>query len=179
MSEGAYREPMERLYEALPTMTAAERREHYEVRSHQVGALRSVVRARGHEFAVDEPEGWGSDSAANPAELALAALGASLEVTCRVYADYLGIGARRISTVLSGDLDLGSFLGAPDAGRPGFSHVVASLVLETEGIEESRVQELADRVRRCCPMLDVFTSAIPVDVTVKADPGVSTRTDVP
>ena len=87
----SYAERMASLYAAIPTLSAGERRERYEVRTRQESGLRSVACARGHEFSIDEPEDWGSDMAANPAELALAALGASLEVTCRLYADYLGI----------------------------------------------------------------------------------------
>ena len=76
----SYAERMASLYAAIPTLSAGERRERYEVRTRQESGLRSVACARGHEFSIDEPEDWGSDMAANPAELALAALGASLEV---------------------------------------------------------------------------------------------------
>ena len=85
-----------------------------------------------------------------------------------MYADYLGIPARHVSTNLSGDLDLAAFLGAPGAGRPGFASVVASVLVEVADVDEARFQELVGALRRSCPILDVFATAIPVDLVVKA-----------
>ena len=66
------------------------------VETRQAEGLRSEARARHLRFTIDEPtEFGGTDSAPNPAEVALAALGASLEVTCRVFADYMGIPVER------------------------------------------------------------------------------------
>lgn len=168
MTERAYSELMKWLSQAVLDMDPDERLEHYDVRSRQEQGLCSVVRARTHEFRVDEPAEWGTDTSANPAELALAALGVSLEVTCRVYADYLGIPAGQISTAVSGNLDVGAFLGTLNSGRPGFDRVTAWV--RVDGADEARLEQLANIVRQRCPMLDVFTSAIPVDVVVEPAP---------
>lgn len=169
MTQERYRALMERLLDELPSMSEADRVEHYEVRSEQRMGLRSEVRARRHEFAVDEPEGWGTDTAPNPAEFALAALGSSLEVTTRMYAAQLGIPAGQISTVLSGDLDLAAFLGKDSAGSAGFDRVRVSLLVDLDGDADAvALQRLEEAVTNSCPMLEVFRSPMAVDLTIEA-----------
>src|SRR5262245_29567257 len=168
MSSDRYATMMSRLYETVPEMTASERREAYVVSTRQIDGLRSRATARHHEFAVDEPQEWSSDSAANPAELALGALGASLEVTCRVYAAHLGVEPRQISTELRGALDLGAFLGTSEGSRAGFENVVVTLQLETDReLGAAELEKLAQAINRSCPMLDVFRSPIPVALDVQ------------
>lgn len=159
---------MEQLLEVLPGMSDGDRLEHYEVHSEQESSLRSDVFARGHRFSVDEPRDWGTDTAANPAEMALAALASSLEVTARVHAAQLGVPAGRIATAVSGDLDVAAFAGTAET-RPGFERVRVSLTVELEGqADETLVSQLEAAVETRCPMLDVFRSPIPVDLTVVA-----------
>src|SRR5262245_3319565 len=77
----------------------------------QVVGLRSESRVRHLTMTIDEPTDFGgTDLAPNPIEVAMAALGASLEVTCRVYADYMDIPIRAITTEVKGNLDLRGFL---------------------------------------------------------------------
>ena len=66
MSADNYRALMRRLLEALPTMTEAEQREMYEVRTRQDHGLRSEVSTREHRFFVEDPADWGTETAANP-----------------------------------------------------------------------------------------------------------------
>ena len=59
-----------------------------------------------HGFVVDEPQALaGDDAAANPVELALAALISCQIVVYRLYANALGIQLESISAVADGDLD--------------------------------------------------------------------------
>jgi uncharacterized OsmC-like protein len=172
VSDDPYREIMARLYRELPTMDAAERTEHYEVSTRQDGGLLTRARARTHELIVDEPSGFGTDTAANPAEVALAALGASLEVTTRVYAAHLGLETRSISTTLTSDLDLPAFLGeAPPDVRAGFTNVAVTVTIDLGGqAEGDQLERLVETVNRCCPILDVFRSPVPVDLRIVASP---------
>jgi len=133
----------------------------------QVEGLRSEGRVRQHVFTIDEPKDFaGTDVAPNPAEVALAALGASLEVTCRVYADYLGIPVTRISTSIKGDLDLRGFLDlAPDV-RSGLSSVDVTLRIESRASQDD-IDRLVRQVHRSCPVLDIVRGATPVNLTVE------------
>lgn len=170
LSQEHYRQLMEQLLADLPAMGDGDRLEHYEVRSEQESSLRSDVTARGHRFSVDEPKEWGTDVSANPAELALAALASSLEVTARVHAALLGIPAGRIATSLSADLDVGAFAGTAES-RPGFDRVRVSLTVELDGeADVTLLRQLKAAVATRCPMLDVFRSPIPVDLTVEPVP---------
>ena len=57
----------------------------------QVSGLLNAGRFGGHTVLVDEPTSFGGGGMApNPAEVALAALGASISVTCQAYADHYG-----------------------------------------------------------------------------------------
>lgn len=146
-------------------MADADRIERYEVRTHQEHGLRSEVTARSHRFFVDEPAEWGTDTAANPAELALAALGASLEVTTRMYAAEAGIDVTRLSTVLTSSLDLVAFLGERAGDDAGFGRVHVCVTVEsTTTIGDARLRELQQAVERSCPMLGVFRSPTIVDL---------------
>src|SRR5262244_2505662 len=65
----------------------------FEAHHDLVGPCEVTVKVgSGHEFTVDEPEALGgANSAANPVEYALAALGSCQAITYRVWAAQLGL----------------------------------------------------------------------------------------
>jgi uncharacterized OsmC-like protein len=167
LSYERHRQLMEQLLKDLPTMADDDRLEHYEICSEQVSGLRSDVSARDHRFSVDEPSDWGTDTAANPAELALAALASSLEVTARIHAAQLEIPVGRITTNLSADLDVAAFAGTVET-RPGFERVRVLLTIELDSqVAAVSLHQLERAVDTRCPMLDVFRSPIAVDLIVE------------
>lgn len=124
----------------------------------QVMGLKSEGIFGGLKIVIDEPVVFGgTGSAPNPAEVALAALGASMEVTLRCYAEAQGIPVKSISVALSGALDSRGFFGTDPAIRPGFGPIEATVTVESSAAPE-RVQELMRLVNQCCPVLDVFRS---------------------
>ena len=86
------------------------------------GAFRSEAAVRGFApIASDEPKGLGgSDSAPNPVEQLLGALGNCLAVGYAANASVAGITIRDLRIDLDGDVDLHAFLGLDDghAGTP-------------------------------------------------------------
>jgi uncharacterized OsmC-like protein len=135
--------------------------EHYSGTTRQVEGLRSEAAFGPFRFTVDEPQPYGGGTAANPAEVLLAAVGASIEVTARVHAALLDIPLRGISTRLSGTLDLRGFFGTDPAVRAGFAHIDIAVVIDSPA-SSADIARLLQRVERGCPMLDVVRGAAEV-----------------
>ena len=117
-----------------------------------------------HLVLVDEPASFGgTDSAANPAELLLAALGASLSVTLRCHAALLGIDVGRIRVELVGDLDIRGFFDADPGIRAGFGDLRLHVHLESGASPESLARLMA-AAERGCPVLDACRGATPISI---------------
>lgn len=130
----------------------------------QQGGMRSEGRFGRHVVIVDEPKGFGgADSAANPAEVLLAALGTSLSVTLRCHAALLGIAVGRITVDLAGDLDIRGFFDADPAVRSGFQDIRLKVAIESQATPDqlSRLLAAADRG---CPMLDTCRGTTPITI---------------
>ena len=124
------------------------------------------LKAGSFEFAADEPVSvGGTGTAANPVQLALAALGSCQAITYRYWAEQLGLRLDGVTVQVEADFDVGAFFGFPGAGTPAPSGVRCSVVIE--GPEPSdRYDELIAVVDEHCPLLDLFTRSIPVERSV-------------
>lgn len=132
----------------------------------QVQGLKSEGTFGGLKIVIDEPVVFGgTGSAPNPAEVALAALGASMEVTLRCYAEAQGVPVKSISVALSGALDSRGFFGTDPAIRPGFGPIAATITVESSAPPE-QVETLLKQVSQCCPVLDVFRSPQTVNLSL-------------
>jgi len=118
-------------------------------------ATRVDVRVRDHSFAVDEPAALGgTDTAANPVEYALAALGSCQVITYQFWAAKLGVPLEGVQVTVDGDIDLHGFFGFSET-RPGFGDVRVSV--ELSGPAGAEVYEdLKRQVDEHCPVLDLF-----------------------
>jgi putative redox protein len=132
----------------------------------QVQGLKSEGVFGGLKIVIDEPEVFGgTGSAPNPAEVALAALGASMEVTLRCYAEAQGVPVKSISVALKGALDSRGFFGTDPSIRPGFGPISATVTVESSAPAE-QIEALLKQVNQCCPVLDVFRSPQTVNVSL-------------
>lgn len=132
----------------------------------QSGGMRAEGRFGRHVVVVDEPIGFGGeDSAANPAEVLLAALGASLSVTLRCHAALLGISVGRIQVELAGDLDIRGFFDADPAVRSGFQSLTLKLAIDSDATPDQLARLLA-AADRGCPILDVCRGATPISIEI-------------
>jgi len=123
-------------------------------------ATRVDVRVRDHAFNVDEPgQLGGTDTAANPVEYALAALGSCQVITYQFWAAKLGIPLDAVKVTVDGDLDLHGFFGFNDT-RPGFTDVRVTVELDGPAGAE-RYEELKRQVDEHCPVLDLFRNPTP------------------
>lgn len=160
------------IYAAPPAPDAPERWATYAAVTRQVRAFESRARARHHELAIDEPTSvGGGDVAPNPAELALCALGASIEVTARAWAVWLDVPLDGVGVRLSGRLDELAFFDLAGDARTGLQDVEVAIDLRTPpSISAEQRAALLERVQRCCPLLDTFRSGTSLRVVVD-EPG--------
>ncbi|UVK49008.1 OsmC family protein (plasmid) [Mesorhizobium sp. AR07] len=118
-------------------------------------------------MTIDEPVSFGgSGQAPNPAEVMLAALGASLEVTIRCYAEYLNITVDSVGVDLSAELDTQGFFGINAHVRAGFPLITAKVnIVSSEEIEV--ISDLLEIASSLCPVLDNVKN--PTNVYIELD----------
>ena len=127
---------------------------------------RVELRAGAFEFAADEPASvGGTGTAANPVQLALAALGSCQAITYRYWAEELGLKLDAVTISVEADFDTGAFFGFPGSGTPAPSAVRCAVTLEGPETGD-RYQELIAAVDEHCPVLDLFTRSVPVERNV-------------
>lgn len=115
--------------------------------------------ARQHRVFVDEPESLGgTDTAMNPVELLLSALGACQSIVARTYAKKFDIDLKDFKVELEGDLDTDGFLGKADV-RPGYSEIRATYHIDTDA-PEAKVAEFIQYLEEHCPVGDTIENAV-------------------
>jgi uncharacterized OsmC-like protein len=128
------------------------------------GGCRSEARIRGFApITSDEPRGiGGTNSAPNPVEQLLGALGNCLAVGYAVNASVAGVTIRDLHIDLDGDLDLHTLLGLAD-GHAGFSAIRVTVHLDTDA-DDAAVAELHKKVAASSPVGQTLSKAIPVEI---------------
>jgi uncharacterized OsmC-like protein len=120
-------------------------------------------------YIVDEPPGLlGDDTAPNPSEASLAALGSCLAVGLHANAVHRGWKVRRLELELEGDLNISAVWGTGDTGdKPvGFTDVRVKVDMDCENASQDEVQRLIRHVTQWSPVANTFTR--PVNLTVSA-----------
>jgi uncharacterized OsmC-like protein len=136
----------------------------FQARSELADGFRSNVAIRQFSVAVDEPPALaGQDTAPNPVEYILVALGSCQEITYRLYADALGIPLDSVSVQLSGDIDLRGFFNVDPEIRPGYQRISAEVHLDSPA-PEADIARLKETVDRHCPVLDILRNPTPVNL---------------
>jgi uncharacterized OsmC-like protein len=132
------------------------------------GAFRSQAQVRDFApIASDEPSGLGgSDTAPNPVEQLLAALGNCLAVGYAANAAVAGIPIRRLDIKLAGDIDLRSFLGLAQ-GHAGFSAIRAEVDLDADA-DADAIAALHQRVAASSPVGHTLSAPVALTITPAA-----------
>jgi uncharacterized OsmC-like protein len=130
------------------------------------GAFASHASVRGFApVRSDEPPALGGgDTAPNPVEQLLGALGNCLAVGYAANATVAGIEIRDLRIDLQGDLDLHVFLGLT-AGHAGFDAIRAKVSLDSPASREE-VEALHAAVLASSPVGHTLRNAVPVEVTL-------------
>jgi len=141
-------------------------KEVFESSSSQKDGLYSEVMIRDHALGVDEPEKLGgADKGPNPVELVLAALGTCQEITYRAYATALDIPLDHVSVKLEGHIDLRGFFGVDDSVRPGYNAIKGTVHIVSSADKET-IETLRGAVNAHCPVLDIITKPVRVDLEI-------------
>ena len=106
-------------------------------------------------FNIDEPpELGGQDSAPNPVELVLAALGTCQEIMYSAYASVMGIELDSVEVDIRGYLDLKGLFGMDEDIPPGYKRIGFETRLNSSA-PKKKLLELIDTVENHCPVLDL------------------------
>ena len=117
-------------------------------------------------IATDEPEGLGgSDTAPNPVEQLLGALGSCLAIGYAANATAAGIRIDNLRIDVEGDLNLKSFLGL-EPGHAGYDTLRASVHIESDATDDA-IATLHDTVVATSPVGHTLAGAIPLTVDLK------------
>jgi len=73
-----------------------------------------------------------------------------------------------VSVKLEGDIDLQGFFGVNDAVRPGYQRIRGTVSLDSPA-SEADLQRLKDAVNAHCPVLDILTRPVPVELDLQIE----------
>ncbi|MFM1965503.1 MAG: hypothetical protein RL134_1228 [Actinomycetota bacterium] len=132
-----------------------------------LGAFRSEAKVRSFApIASDEPAALGgTDSAPNPVEQLLAALGNCLAVGYAANATARGIEISELTIDIAGNLDLHTFLGLRPGGHAGFDDISVDVHLESDATAE-QIAELHQHVLSTSPVGHTLRAAVPVEAAI-------------
>src|SRR5580700_7700744 len=120
-------------------------------------------------YIVDEPPGLlGDDTAPNPSEASLAALGSCLAVGLHANAVHRGWTVNKLELELEGDLNITAVWGTGDVSdKPvGFTDVRVKVDMECEGISPEEVSALVAHVKKWSPVANTFTRPVNLEVGI-------------
>lgn len=113
----------------------------------------------------DEPEALGgTNTAPNPVEQLLGALGSCLAIGYTANASVRGIQIEELRIELEGHIDLPVFLGLRE-GHAGYSDVAIKVYLKADAPQET-LDELHQQVLKTSPVGQTFEKAIPLHATL-------------
>jgi len=119
-------------------------------------------------YIVDEPPGLlGDDTAPNPSEASLAALGSCLAVGLHANAVHRGWIVNKLELQLEGDLNITAVWGTGDVSEKpvGFTDVRVKVDMECEGISQSEIEALVSHVKKWSPVANTFTRPVNLEVS--------------
>lgn len=107
---------------------------------------------------IDEPpELGGQDSAPNPVELVLAALGTCQEIMYSAYASVMGVELESVDVSVKGYLDLHGLFGLKPDVTAGYQRITFETKLNSSSPDKD-IEALIQTVESHCPVLDILTT---------------------
>lgn len=117
------------------------------------------ARSRNFEITIDEPKSLGgTDTAMNPVEVVLCALGACQSIVARAYARKFNIELEQFWVELEGDLDTDGFMNKSDVRR-GYSEIRYNIHVKSNASYE-QVEQFVQFIERTCPVGDTISAPV-------------------
>ncbi|MFW5436714.1 OsmC family protein [Paenibacillus apiarius] len=117
------------------------------------------AKSRNFEITVDEPKNLGgTDTAMNPVELVLCALGACQSIVARAYAPKFKIKLEEFWVEVEGELDTDGFMNKSDVRR-GYSDIRYNIHIKSDASRE-QVEEFVQFIERTCPVGDTINNPV-------------------
>ncbi len=128
----------------------------YKAQTKWIEDFKTETEIRKFKVSIDEPlELKGTNTAPNPVEMLLAALGGCVAATYRAYARKFGIEIEVLVINLEGDMVHGGWVDKEGRERIGFKQIRYEVQIKTEAPEE-KVRKLHKLVEEKCPITDVI-----------------------
>ncbi|MFT7475314.1 MAG: putative OsmC-like protein [Verrucomicrobiales bacterium] len=129
--------------------------------------FRSHATVRGFEPASsDEPEALGgTDTAPNPVEQLLSALGNCLAVGYAANATAAGVEIEDLTINLEGDLDLHTFLGLNPEGNAGYDAIRVNVDLKSDATPK-QLEEIHEKVIGTSPVGHTLARSVPLTIAL-------------
>jgi uncharacterized OsmC-like protein len=128
----------------------------YKAQTNWIEGTKVETKIREFKVCIDEPlEFRGTNTAPNPVELFLAALGGCVLLTYRGYAKKFGVNIEDLVVNLEGDMIPGGWVDEQGRERKGFKQIRYEVQIKTEAPEE-KVRKLHKLVEEKCPITDVI-----------------------
>ena len=129
----------------------------YKAQTNWIEGTKVETKIREFKVCIDEPlEFRGTNTAPNPVELFLAALGGCVLLTYRGYAKKFGVNIEDLVVNLEGDMIPGGWVDEQGRERRGFKQIRYEVQIKTEAPEE-KVRKLHKLVEEKCPISDVIS----------------------
>jgi len=138
----------------------------YKAQTKWIEGFKTETEIRKFKVDIDEPlELKGTNTASNPVEMLLAALGGCVAVTYRAYARKFGIEIEGLIINLEGDTIHSSWTDGEGKERSGFKQIRYEVQIKTKAPQE-KVYQLHKLVEKKCSISDVLINPTEVKGSV-------------
>ncbi len=128
---------------------------------------RAVTHARSFVLKTDEPTVLGGeDSAIDPMELVLAALGSCLTIGWVTHANLRGVDYRKLEIKVKAPFDLRGYLALDANVRPGFGKLEYSVKVDSDA-DPAVLEEIKAAAEAGSPVLDNLLNGVGVSGTIE------------
>jgi len=129
----------------------------YKAQTKWLGGTKAKTRIREFKIDIDEPlELKGTNTAPNPVEILLAALGGCVALTYQGYAKKFEVDIENLVINLEGDMIPGGWIDEENRKRRGFEQIRYEVQLKTKASKE-KIHQLHKLVEEKCPVSDMLS----------------------
>ena len=129
----------------------------YKAQTKWLGGTKAKTRIREFKIDIDEPlELKGTNTAPNPVEILLAALGGCVALTYQGYAKKFEVDIENLVINLEGDMIPGGWIDEENRKRRGFKQIRYEVQLKTKASKE-KIHQLHKLVEEKCPVSDMLS----------------------